>query len=298
MKRVLHLKANGLIILLVLFGSVIFQNSHAQGAVDLKLNEILLYNDSGYVDEYGQRGTWIEIFNSGYSTVDIGGMYFSNDPNNPKKYKVAKDNVSTIIPPRNYYVVWADGNSLKGINHLNFTLAEKEFLFLYDANGRSLIDSIQIEEGIGKDKAFGRLTDGFDDWRVLERPSPLSSNQIKEEPSGAEKFGKVDPTGAGMMVIAMGVVFSALALLFFIFKYMGKVLNKEKTKTTKKDNVDVKDMVEDEMSGEVNAAIALALYLYKDQMHDYENTVLTINKVSRTYSPWSSKIYGLRQTPR
>jgi hypothetical protein len=52
------------------------------------------------------------------------------------------------------------------------------------------------------------------------------------------------------------------------------------------------------LSGEVNAAIAAAIHLYRSEMHDYENTVLTISKVSRTYSPWSSKIYGLRNTPR
>jgi hypothetical protein len=43
----------------------------------------------------------------------------------------------------------------------------------------------------------------------------------------------------------------------------------------------------------VYAAIAAAIYLYGEELHDVENTVLTINKVSRTYSPWSSKIHGL-----
>jgi hypothetical protein len=51
------------------------------------------------------------------------------------------------------------------------------------------------------------------------------------------------------------------------------------------------------MSGEVNAAIAMTIHLYLSEMHDYENTVLTIQKVSRNYSPWSSKIYTLRKTP-
>jgi len=41
------------------------------------------------------------------------------------------------------------------------------------------------------------------------------------------------------------------------------------------------------------AAIAAAIYLYGEELHDVENAVLTINKVSRTYSPWSSKIHGL-----
>ena len=41
------------------------------------------------------------------------------------------------------------------------------------------------------------------------------------------------------------------------------------------------------------AAIATAIHLYGEELHDVENAVLTINKVSRTYSPWSSKIHGL-----
>lgn len=58
------------------------------------------------------------------------------------------------------------------------------------------------------------------------------------------------------------------------------------------------DLVQDRLSGEVNAAIAMALYLYSSEIHDQENPVLTMIRVSRTYSPWSSKIYGLRKLPR
>ncbi len=56
--------------------------------------------------------------------------------------------------------------------------------------------------------------------------------------------------------------------------------------------------VQDKISGEVNAAIAMALYLYTNEIHDQENPVITMIRVSRTYSPWSSKIYGLRKLPR
>ncbi|MEI6764460.1 MAG: hypothetical protein WCM76_02395 [Bacteroidota bacterium] len=48
---------------------------------------------------------------------------------------------------------------------------------------------------------------------------------------------------------------------------------------------------------EISAAIGLALNLYFKEMHDYEQAILTIQKVIRPYSPWSSKIYGLRQIP-
>jgi len=49
---------------------------------------------------------------------------------------------------------------------------------------------------------------------------------------------------------------------------------------------------------EVAAVIAFALHLYQQEIHDYDNMILTIQKVVRPYSPWSSKIYGLRQMPR
>ena len=54
---------------------------------------------------------------------------------------------------------------------------------------------------------------------------------------------------------------------------------------------------ENDDSGEVLAAIGLAMHEFQDESHDIENTVLTIHRVARSYSPWSSKLYGLRQTP-
>ena len=51
---------------------------------------------------------------------------------------------------------------------------------------------------------------------------------------------------------------------------------------------------------EVYAAIATAIHLsgQDNEEHDVENTVLTISKVNKSYSPWSSKIYTLRETHR
>jgi len=48
----------------------------------------------------------------------------------------------------------------------------------------------------------------------------------------------------------------------------------------------------------VVAAIAAAIYEITDDIHDIEPTVLTIDKVSRRYSPWSSKIHSIRELPK
>jgi Na+-transporting methylmalonyl-CoA/oxaloacetate decarboxylase gamma subunit len=114
----------------------------------------------------------------------------------------------------------------------------------------------------------------------------------------SELFLKLDPFGIGMTVIGYVVVFVALLLLYLLFFNLTKVLQINVKRLLRREGnvVEVKEDLS--ISGEVNAAIAMALHLYYSEMHDKEDTVLTINQTSRTYSPWSSKIYGLRQHPR
>ncbi len=116
----------------------------------------------------------------------------------------------------------------------------------------------------------------------------------------AEEFARLDPFGIGMAMISMGVVFSALILLYVIFRTIGRAMTGEfkRSSLVKQGKHEEAAQVPADIQGEVAAAIGMALSLYSSQMHDVENTVLTIKKVSRTYSPWSSKIYGLRQMPR
>jgi hypothetical protein len=52
-----------------------------------------------------------------------------------------------------------------------------------------------------------------------------------------------------------------------------------------------------EIPGQVVAAIAMTIYLSRE-LHDDESNLLTIKKASKTYSPWSSKIYGLQDFKR
>ncbi len=45
-------------------------------------------------------------------------------------------------------------------------------------------------------------------------------------------------------------------------------------------------------TGDEYAALCTALCLYFGEMHDKEKYAMTIKRVSRPYSPWSSKLYG------
>ncbi len=102
-----------------------------------------------------------------------------------------------------------------------------------------------------------------------------------------------------LTLIGMGVVFFALAALYLTFAAASKLIRHQvATKHTKANPEKAPAKGSEEMSAEVNAAIAMALYSYFNADHDQENAILTINRVSRMYSPWSSKIYNLRHHPR
>ncbi len=134
-----------------------------------------------------------------------------------------------------------------------------------------------------------------------------AENVVAQGTEKSKLFEQQDPNGFAMAITAMSVVFSALMLLFLVFKCIGVVMNKEKKpKTTNTENLTEQNPAivgggnntnGAALNGEEIAAIALALSMYDDDMHDIESNVVTINKVARAYSPWSSKIYSLRQIP-
>lgn len=97
----------------------------------------------------------------------------------------------------------------------------------------------------------------------------------------------------------MSVVFIALIFLYLTFKYIARLYNVDMNKRFRKSRpgMDVSEITED-IPGETLAAISLALHLYHEQMRGLEDAVITFKNAAKTYSPWSSKIYGLRRTPK
>ena len=123
------------------------------------------------------------------------------------------------------------------------------------------------------------------------------------DPNKENYIALYDSNGIGMAIIAMSVVFIGLVLLYLSFKAVGNVAVRLGKKNAMKatgitDKTEAKEKNLGSHTGEETAAIAMALHEYLNDAHDVEDMILTINKVKRTYSPWSSKIYTLRQTPK
>lgn len=112
-------------------------------------------------------------------------------------------------------------------------------------------------------------------------------------------FASIDRQAAVIVLIGYMIVFLALVVLYLVFRYLMPWLYKIKLyRKAAREGRALDDSEKQVLTGEVNAAIATALYLYFDEIHDYESNIITIRKVSRSYSPWNSKLYNMRNLER
>lgn len=271
------------------------------------INEVLVDNQTGFMDDYGQRHGWIEIFNNTYRTLDLGGRYLTDDPNNPKKYPIPRGDVLTKIPPRQHALFWADNEPYNGTFHVNFVLdpTKDNYIALYENDGKTLLDEITIPAEIPTDKTYGYAQDGikFDIdgnelGTLLDRITPSSNNAILEENPKVVSLQENDPIGVTITVTSMLVVFLGLILLYVIFKMIGNSAKNVAHKRVATAGTLSAVRGESQLTGEVLAAISAAIHELNQDVHDVESTILTISEVRRKYSPWNSKFYTLRQDPR
>jgi hypothetical protein len=97
-----------------------------------------------------------------------------------------------------------------------------------------------------------------------------------------------------MTITGYCIVLISLAMLGYIFSRVHKLLDYLAGKRLKSGKPELLETNRKPvMTGEENAAIAAALFLFFSELHDEEKYVMTIKKVSKTYSPWNSKIYGI-----
>jgi Na+-transporting methylmalonyl-CoA/oxaloacetate decarboxylase gamma subunit len=89
-----------------------------------------------------------------------------------------------------------------------------------------------------------------------------------------------------------------LLLLYLIFRAIGNTAKRISNKRVASTGTLSAVRSESLLTGEVLAAISAAIYELNQDVHDVESTILTISEVKRKYSPWSSKLYTLRQDPR
>jgi len=156
-----------LILTILLVGSV-------RADIPVSINEFLASNSSVISDPQGQYDDWIEIYNYSTGTINIGGIYLTDDLSVPTKWQFPD---ATSIQAEGYLLIWADDDIADTGLHANFKLsADGEEIGLFDRDGITLIDSITFSAQT-TDMSFGRYPDGENEWRFFESPSPEQENE-------------------------------------------------------------------------------------------------------------------------
>jgi sodium pump decarboxylase gamma subunit len=294
-------------VFLLLFLSLSFSAVFGQGVRDLRINEVLVKNDSNCIDQYGVRSGWFEVFNTGYAMADIGGCYVTNDINNPKKYRIPKGDPRTRIASRTYALFYAYSSTDRGIFHVNFSLDEVGFLALYDQSGTELLDSVSYDiSAQTPDVSFGKMENIPVDkaqWEILAEPTPDAINYTTVDKTRAEKYAETDPYGGIITLTTMTIVFIMLILLALIFtgtrRFFQRREDKEKAAAQAKQEVEITPAVASvSQTGDSDIiAIATALYLYFDDQHEVEQTGFWLKRQMNEQSAWGAKNLLFKKSP-
>ena len=268
--------------------------SFAQGAKSLKFNEILVTNTASIVDEYGCRSAWIEFHNDAFAPANARNCFLTTNravldeslsaPERIKMmYQIPAGNVATHIEGKQKMLFFADALPNRGVFHTNFTLADstENWIALYDANGTTLLDSVTVP-ALGENQSWAREKDGVGAWKIVtaENVTPAATNIVAQGEGKVAKFKRMDSHGLGMTVMCMAVVFSALAILWWLFAIIGKIFASTISSTKKAPAKVVAAPVAPASKSDANeeemAAICMALHEHFGNVHDEESDILTI----------------------
>ena len=290
----------------------------AQGAKNIKINEVLTNNTASLQDEFGQHLPWVELVNNSFSTYNIRGMFITTDrsvlnPSLSAPQRIAKMQVipngdsRTQMSGRNHLILFLHSNPTKGAMHFATKAVAGQPLWfaLYDGNGIDLIDSVSVPV-LAEDKSYARIKDGEQKWDIkpAEAVTPGIGNYIEINETKIARLKRDDPHGFGITVLSMGIVFSCLALLFVFFSILGKIMvNKEKADKASREAgwvklktarmpIEAKDskIPPSKKKEDIDvyiAVIAMALKDYQDNLHDEESGIITIRP---RHTMWNNEL--------
>jgi hypothetical protein len=122
---------------------------------EVVINEILAKNTIHGEDEYGETNDWVELYNTTSTTLDISGLYLSDDLFNITKYQIPS---GTFINGNSVLTIWADQDTNQYGLHANFKLGlSGESLYLND--GTAYYDVLDYGAQT-QDVSYARCPDG------------------------------------------------------------------------------------------------------------------------------------------
>jgi len=140
----------------------------------LVINEFLASNDTHGQDETGDHDDWIELYNNGTATIDLSGVYLTDDLTRTRQWEFP----AVLLPAGERLIVWCDDEAGQGPLHASFKLSaggEEIGLFAPTEFGNVALDTYVFGQQTA-DISEGRAGDGDPVWTFMNPPTFNSTN--------------------------------------------------------------------------------------------------------------------------
>ena len=158
---------------------------------DLYLNEVMPLNSAVKADEQGDYDPWIELYNAADATLDLAGLYVSDDFDVPDRWAFPAD---ALLCGENRLLIWADGEASEGPLHTSFRLSPSGGalgLFMSDGTLVDFLNYGALPDGI----SYGRLPDGDPALLEFSTPTPGAANVGGTTAAILNEYNAVKSTG-------------------------------------------------------------------------------------------------------
>ena len=147
---------------------------------ELIINEFMQSNIDGIMDDLNDfPDSWVELYNSGNTAVNLKDYKIGTK----KKVANAWQLPDKMVGPGQYVIIYCDkAGEDEGVSalHTNFRLESSKKSSLYLFKGDDTIDKIEdFAAQPAPNIAFGRNTDGSDEWGYQLEPTPGKANTGK-----------------------------------------------------------------------------------------------------------------------
>ncbi|MCW5909515.1 MAG: CotH kinase family protein [Cyclobacteriaceae bacterium] len=165
------------------------------GYTQVIINEVCPANaDINFDPDFFNFSPWVELHNTGNTSVSLGGYYLSDNSNQPAKWVIPQ---GIFIPAKGYLLIWCDGRNT-GL-HTSFSLDSDGESVVLSSPALQLVDQVTFPRQYSN-VSYGRKSDGNAEWSYLSSPTPAAKNEspfgevVLDPPTLSVKSGRYAAT--------------------------------------------------------------------------------------------------------
>lgn len=170
----------------------------------LVLNELLPSNRGTYANHVAPTPDWIEAFNTTGEEIDLRGWRIAM---NGRQHVFME---SLAVPARSHLILWCDGRTDEGADHLAFKLSRHGGAVLLIEPDGITIGDIFSYPAMPQNVSIGRLPDGSKEWSFFSDPTPGTTNQAPGSPIHSRCPRPMASAGSGYYSEAVRIEFESV----------------------------------------------------------------------------------------